>query len=131
MPSYDNIGLAAPFIVLILRLVQGLALGGEYGGATTYVAEHSPDNQRGYYTSFIQTTATVGLFCEHRVIMGTRKIVGEDAFKEWGWRIPFLLSGASWLLLPTTSAASCTSRRCLPKPKPKAQPAPTRCVSRS
>ncbi|GAB3308810.1 MFS transporter [Hymenobacter humi] len=92
VPTYASIGLAAPFILLILRLVQGLALGGEYGGATTYVAEHSPDKQRGYYTSFIQTTATVGLFVSIAVIIGTRKIVGEDVFKEWGWRIPFLIS---------------------------------------
>ena len=93
IPSYDKIGVAAPIIVTLLRLLQGLALGGEYGGATTYVAEHSPDNKRGYYTSFIQITATAGLFLSILVIITTRKTMGEDAFKEWGWRIPFLLSG--------------------------------------
>ncbi|UYZ60395.1 MFS transporter [Hymenobacter latericus] len=93
IPSHDQIGLAAPLIVLVLRLLQGLALGGEYGGATTYVAEHSPDKQRGFYTSFIQITATAGLFLSILVIIATRKIMGEVEFKEWGWRIPFLLSG--------------------------------------
>jgi len=93
IPGYDKIGLAAPAIVVVLRLLQGLALGGEYGGATTYVAEYAPDNKRGYYTSFIQITATAGLFLSVLVILATRKIMGEDAFKEWGWRIPFLLSG--------------------------------------
>ncbi|GAA4387223.1 MFS transporter [Hymenobacter koreensis] len=93
IPSYEKIGLAAPIIVTILRLLQGLALGGEYGGATTYVAEHSPDNKRGYYTSFIQITATAGLFISILVILSTRTLMGEEAFKEWGWRIPFLLSG--------------------------------------
>jgi MFS family permease len=94
IPSYDKIGLAAPAIVVVLRLLQGLALGGEYGGATTYVAEYSPDNKRGYFTSFIQITATAGLFLSVLVILATRKALGEDAFKEWGWRLPFLLSGA-------------------------------------
>ncbi|WP_375435472.1 MFS transporter [uncultured Hymenobacter sp.] len=94
IPSYDKIGVAAPIIVTLLRLLQGLALGGEYGGATTYVAEHAPDNKRGYYTSFIQITATAGLFLSVLVIIATRKSLGEEAFKEWGWRIPFLLSGA-------------------------------------
>ncbi|MBT2558347.1 MFS transporter [Hymenobacter sp. ISL-91] len=94
IPSYDKIGVAAPIIVTLLRLLQGLALGGEYGGATTYVAEHSPDKKRGYYTSFIQTTATVGLLISIIVIIATRNLMGEAAFKEWGWRIPFLLSGA-------------------------------------
>ncbi|GAB2783072.1 MFS family permease [Hymenobacter luteus] len=93
IPSYDKIGIAAPAIVTILRLLQGLALGGEYGGATTYVAEHSPDHKRGYYTSFIQITATAGLLLSILVIIVTRKTMGEAAFKEWGWRIPFLLSG--------------------------------------
>ncbi|UYZ64280.1 MFS transporter [Hymenobacter weizhouensis] len=93
IPSYDSIGVAAPIIVTILRLLQGLALGGEYGGATTYVAEHSPDHKRGYFTSFIQITATAGLFLSILVIVVTRKTMGEEAFKEWGWRIPFLLSG--------------------------------------
>ncbi|MBO3269514.1 MULTISPECIES: MFS transporter [Hymenobacter] len=93
IPSYDTIGVAAPVVVVILRLLQGLALGGEYGGATTYVAEYAPDKKRGYYTSFIQITATGGLILSISVLLITRKIVGEDAFKEWGWRIPFLLSG--------------------------------------
>ncbi|WP_345049998.1 MFS transporter [Hymenobacter glaciei] len=93
IPSYDTIGLAAPAIVVVLRLLQGLALGGEYGGAATYVAEYAPDARRGYFTSFIQITATGGLILSISVILITRKLLGEDAFKEWGWRIPFLLSG--------------------------------------
>jgi MFS family permease len=94
IPSYDKIGIAAPAIVVILRLLQGLALGGEYGGAATYVAEYAPDAKRGYYTSFIQITATGGLILSISVILITRKMLGEEAFKDWGWRIPFLLSGA-------------------------------------
>jgi len=92
LPSYEQIGVLAPILLLLLRLLQGLALGGEYGGAATYVAEHSPDGKRGYYTSFIQTTATLGLFVSLGVILATRLGIGEEAFKEWGWRIPFLLS---------------------------------------
>lgn len=92
LPSYESIGILAPLLLLLLRLLQGLALGGEYGGAATYVAEHSPDGQRGYYTSFIQTTATLGLFVSLGVILSTRLGLGEDVFKEWGWRIPFVLS---------------------------------------
>ncbi|GAC1599912.1 MAG: MFS transporter [Hymenobacter sp.] len=93
IPSYDTIGIAAPVIVVILRLLQGLALGGEYGGAATYVAEYAPDAKRGYYTSFIQITATGGLILSITVIVLTRKFLGEATFKDWGWRIPFLLSG--------------------------------------
>jgi hypothetical protein len=93
LPSYTSWGLAAPVILISLRLLQGLALGGEYGGAATYVAEHAPHGRRGYYTSWIQTTATVGLFMALLVILGTRKWVGEDAFANSGWwRLPFLLS---------------------------------------
>jgi MFS family permease len=92
LPGYDRIGLAAPVILVLLRLLQGLALGGEYGGAAVYVAEHAPDGKRGYYTAFIQTTATLGLFISLIVILATRAFVGEEAFKVWGWRIPFLLS---------------------------------------
>ena len=92
LPSYQSIGIAAPILLVILRLLQGLALGGEYGGAAVYVAEHSPDGKRGFYTSFIQTTATLGLFVSLIVILVVRAAVGEDAFKQWGWRIPFLLS---------------------------------------
>lgn len=92
LPSYESIGIFAPLLLLVLRLLQGLALGGEYGGAATYVAEHSPDGKRGYYTSFIQTTATLGLFVSLGVILATRFSVGEDAFKVWGWRVPFLVS---------------------------------------
>jgi MFS family permease len=92
LPNAATIGFAAPVILIILRLLQGLALGGEYGGAATYVAEHSPANKRGYYTSFIQTTATLGLFLSLLVILFTRTIVGEADFAVWGWRIPFLLS---------------------------------------
>ncbi|MFV0645142.1 MAG: MFS transporter [Sphingomonadaceae bacterium] len=92
LPSYASIGVAAPIMLVIMRLVQGLALGGEYGGAATYVAEHAPNNKRGLYTSFIQTTATLGLFAALLVVIGTRTIIGEDAFKDWGWRVPFLVS---------------------------------------
>ena len=92
LPGYQKIGIAAPIILVILRLLQGLALGGEYGGAAVYVAEHAPDGRRGYYTSFIQTTATLGLFISLIVILVTRAVVGEEAFKLWGWRIPFLMS---------------------------------------
>jgi MFS family permease len=92
VPSYESIGMAAPLIVLILRLIQGLALGGEYGGAATYVAEHSPAAKRGFYTSFIQTTATLGLFVSIGVILAVREWVGIEAFSSWGWRIPFILS---------------------------------------
>ncbi len=92
LPSYASIGVAAPIMLVVLRLVQGLALGGEYGGAATYVAEHAPNNKRGLYTSFIQTTATLGLFAALLVVIGTRTMIGEEAFKEWGWRVPFLVS---------------------------------------
>lgn len=92
IPSYQTIGYAAPILVLLLRLIQGLALGGEYGGAATYVAEHAPKNRRGFFTSWIQTTATLGLFLSLGVIVITKNILGADAFADWGWRIPFLLS---------------------------------------
>ena len=92
LPGYDRIGIFAPIALVVLRLLQGLALGGEYGGAAVYVAEHAPDNRRGYYTSFIQTTATLGLFLSLAVILIVRAVVGEDAFKVWGWRVPFILS---------------------------------------
>ena len=94
LPNAATIGIAAPIILIILRLLQGLALGGEYGGAATYVAEHAPPGKRGYYTSFIQTTATLGLFLSLLVILFTRTILGEAEFTAWGWRIPFLLSVA-------------------------------------
>jgi MFS family permease len=92
LPSYATAGVAAPVMLLALRLLQGLALGGEYGGAATYVAEFSPPGKRGLFTSWIQTTATVGLFAALLVVIGTRTYLGEDAFKAWGWRIPFLIS---------------------------------------
>src|SRR5579862_5266662 len=92
MPTYSQVGIIAPFLLLILRLVQGLALGGEYGGAATYVAEHAPDGRRGFYTSFIQTTATLGLFVALGVILGVKAFAVGDAFPDWGWRVPFLLS---------------------------------------
>jgi MFS family permease len=92
IPGYAVIGIAAPILVLILRLAQGLALGGEYGGAATYVAEHAPAARRGFYTSFIQTTATLGLFVSIGVILAVREYVGIKDFAEWGWRVPFLLS---------------------------------------
>jgi MFS family permease len=92
LPSYASIGMAAPIILIVLRMLQGLALGGEYGGAATYVAEHAPHGRRGYYTSWIQTTATLGLFLSLLVILGVRTAMGDQAFAEWGWRLPFLLS---------------------------------------
>jgi len=92
LPSYASIGMAAPIILIALRLLQGLALGGEYGGAATYVAEHAPHGKRGLFTSWIQTTATLGLFLSLIVILVTRTSIGEDAFTAWGWRIPFLVS---------------------------------------
>jgi MFS family permease len=92
LPNYATIGVAAPVILIALRMLQGLALGGEYGGAATYVAEHSPQGKRGAYTSWIQTTATLGLFLSLMVILGTRTIIGEAAFADWGWRVPFIVS---------------------------------------
>ncbi|MFL9925219.1 MFS transporter [Herbaspirillum lusitanum] len=92
LPNYNSIGIAAPIILIILRILQGLALGGEYGGAATYVAEHAPEGRRGAFTAWIQTTATLGLFLSLLVILGVRTSVGEAAFSEWGWRIPFLVS---------------------------------------
>src|SRR5882757_8727228 len=92
LPNYASVGVAAPIALVALRLLQGLALGGEYGGAATYVAEHAPAGKRGFYTSWIQTTATLGLFAALLVVIGTRTWLGEDAFKVWGWRIPFIVS---------------------------------------
>lgn len=92
LPTYATIGAAAPVILISLRLLQGLALGGEYGGAATYVAEHAPHGKRGDYTSWIQTTATLGLFLSLMVILGTRTALGEKDFGEWGWRVPFIVS---------------------------------------
>jgi MFS family permease len=92
LPTYAAIGVAAPLLVLLLRLLQGLALGGEYGGAAVYVAEHVPDHKRGFYTSFIQITATLGLFVSLAVVLGVKAMMPDADFKAWGWRIPFLLS---------------------------------------
>ncbi len=92
LPNYATIGVAAPVILIVLRLLQGLALGGEYGGAATYVAEHAPMGKRGAYTSWIQTTATLGLMLSLMVILGTRTAIGEAAFADWGWRVPFIVS---------------------------------------
>jgi len=92
LPGYATLGIFAPVLLIALRLVQGLALGGEYGGAAIYVAEHSPPGKRGYYTSWIQTTATLGLFLALLLILGIRTGLGEEAFSDWGWRIPFLVS---------------------------------------
>jgi MFS family permease len=94
LPTYAQIGIWAPVLLVTLRLAQGLALGGEYGGAATYVAEHAPPGRRGYYTSWIQTTATLGFFLSLAVILACRLGFGEEAFKEWGWRLPFLISVA-------------------------------------
>ena len=102
IPSYETIGFMAPVLVLVLRMLQGLALGGEYGGAATYVAEHAPVGQRGYWTSWIQTTATVGLFISLMVILATRNLLSPEQFDLWGWRVPFWVSiimvGVSYLI---------------------------------
>jgi len=118
LPGYSTIGVAAPVLLILLRLLQGLALGGEYGGAATYVAEHAPMGKRGLYTSFIQITATFGLFLSLLVILGTRMGMGTEAFEAWGWRIPFLISSVLVgiavyirMQLRCTSACSCRSRR--------------------
>src|SRR5687767_10644821 len=92
LPTYATIGIAAPIILLLIRILQGLALGGEYGGAAVYVAEHVPDERRGFYTSFIQVTATLGLFVSLAVILIVQSMMSAEAFAKWGWRIPFLLS---------------------------------------
>ena len=92
LPTYAQIGALAPSILLVLRLLQGLALGGEYGGAAVYVAEHVPDHRRGFYTSFIQITATLGLFVSLGVVLGVKRSMSAEAFQSWGWRVPFLLS---------------------------------------
>jgi len=92
LPTYASAGLLSPVLLVSLRLLQGLALGGQYGGAATYVAEHSPDHKRGFYTSWIQTTATLGLFAALLVVIGTRRALGEASFLEWGWRLPFFAS---------------------------------------
>jgi MFS family permease len=92
LPTYSSIGILAPILLVTLRLAQGLALGGEYGGAATYVAEHAPQGKRGFYTSWIQTTATIGFFLSLAVILGTRLEFGEKAFRDYGWRVPFLFS---------------------------------------
>lgn len=102
LPSYASIGLAAPLMLVVLRMLQGLALGGEYGGAATYVAEHAPHGQRGYFTSWIQTTATAGLIMSLLVIMSVKAMMSAEAFDAWGWRVPFLLSaimlaGSMWV----------------------------------
>lgn len=92
LPGYRSVGLAAPVALIVLRLLQGLAIGGEYGGIATYVAEHAPHGRRGAYTGWVQTTATLGLLLALLVIVAARSALGEAAFAEWGWRIPFLLS---------------------------------------
>ncbi len=92
LPTYATIGLAAPIILLVLRVLQGLALGGEYGGAAVYVAEHVPDERRGFYTSFIQITATLGLFVSLIVILLVQNAMTRESFNAWGWRVPFIIS---------------------------------------
>src|SRR5207244_5313972 len=92
LPSYAKIGALAGVLLLLLRLIQGLCLGGEYGGAITYVAEYAPDEKRGYYTGWLQTSPTLGIVVSLAVVVGTRQLVGTEAFSAWGWRIPFLFS---------------------------------------
>ncbi len=98
LPGYDAIGALAPILLVLMRVLQGLALGGEYGGAATYVAEHAPDNQRGFYTSWIQTTATMGIVLALLVILACRLYFGDQTFSDWGWRVPFLISAILVLL---------------------------------
>jgi MFS family permease len=109
LPSYESVGVMAPLMLILLRLLQGLALGGEYGGAATYVAEHAPPGKRGTYTSWVQTTASLGLLLSLLVILATRALVGEVAFEEWGWRLPFLgsfalLAVSLWIRLGMTES---------------------------
>ena len=111
LPGYASWGIVAPIVLVCLRLVQGLALGGEYGGAAIYVAEHAPPGKRGYYTSWIQTTATLGLFLALLLILGIRTVMGEEAFGEWGWRLPFLLS-AVLLVVSIWIRLKLNDRRC-------------------
>src|SRR5467141_5200225 len=92
IPTYESIGLTAAFLLFFLRMIQGLCLGGEYGGAITYVAEHVSDERRGYYTGWLQTSPTLGIVLSLAVVLGTRKALGEAAFNDWGWRVPFVLS---------------------------------------
>lgn len=92
LPTYETIGIAAPIALLLIRVLQGLALGGEYGGAAVYVAEHVPDHRRGFYTSFIQITATLGLFVSLAVILAVQGSMSAESFAEWGWRLPFIVS---------------------------------------
>src|SRR4029077_13193657 len=92
LPTYSTIGIAAPILLLLIRVLQGLALGGEYGGAAVYVAEHVPDERRGVYTSFIQITATLGLFISLAVILVVQNSMSKETFGAWGWRVPFLIS---------------------------------------
>jgi MFS family permease len=99
LPTYESIGITAPIIFIMLRLLQGLALGGQYGGAATYISEHAPEGRRGLYTSWIQTTATLGFFLSLLVILACRFALGPDQFDSWGWRIPFLLSTVLLLIL--------------------------------
>src|SRR6202162_5426460 len=98
IPSYQSWGYAAPILILLMRAIQGLALGGEYGGAATYIAEHAPDGKRGLYTSWIQTTATMGIVLALLVILICRQSMSPEAFNDWGWRIPFWLSAILVLL---------------------------------
>src|ERR1700722_17635074 len=92
LPGFDSIGLLAPVLLVAMRVLQGLALGGEYGGAATYIAEHAPDGKRGFYTSWIQTTATMGIVLALLVILACRLGFGDQAFGDWAWRLPFLIS---------------------------------------
>jgi MFS family permease len=111
LPTSDQIGFLAPIILIILRMLQGLALGGEYGGAATYVAEHAPNGRRGFYTSFIQITATAGLFLSLLVILGTRSIVGEEAFADWGCACP---SSSRSRCSESRSGSACRCRKAPP-----------------
>src|SRR5689334_5075405 len=92
LPGYATLGVVAPLLLILLRVIQGIALGGEYAGAATYVAEHAPEGRRGYYTSYIQLTPTIGLFASSAIVLGTRAALGNAAFSDWGWRLPFLIS---------------------------------------
>lgn len=129
VPEYKTIGGFAPFLVLLLRLLQGLALGGEYGGAATYVAEHSPADRRGFWTSWIQTTATVGLFISLGVILATKKSMSPEDFEDYGWRIPFLIS-ILMVLISYIIRRNMSESPLFSKVKPKARLLPTHSKNR-
>ena len=125
LPGYATIGALAPILLVTMRVLQGLALGGEYGGAATYIAEHAPDGKRGFYTWWIQTTATMGIVLALLVILVCRLALGDQAFGDWGWRVPFLIS-AILVLLSVISGSSSRNRRSTPASRSRANRPATR-----